>query len=209
MPVLATFTHAVNHLLVPKGTPCRAQESVIYGQNGFLPPWDPIPAGPLPASFRRTKVLPPQRPSRAAPHSAAPQPQLPSLTMASFTATSALVKRDTAPATEKLQFTKSGIRRKRRRMHKGEGKKKKNCFTLKPPQHTEKDPCPSAGPGESGLSLGLCSYQGAGTAGKEGTRLCPPLSKIIKDYACRLWERGCPAGAQRRGSKMRRRSNTT
>lgn len=46
-------------------------------------------------------------------------------------------------------------------------------------------------------------------AGKQGTRLCPPLSKIIKDYACKLWERGCPAGAEGRGSKMRRRSNTT
>lgn len=41
--------------------------------------------------------------------------QLPSLTMASFKATSALVKRNTAPATEKLQFIKPGIRRKRRR----------------------------------------------------------------------------------------------
>lgn len=54
----------------------------------------------LPASFKRTKVLPAQRLSQAAPHSAALQPQLPWLTMASFKATSALGKRDTAPATK-------------------------------------------------------------------------------------------------------------
>lgn len=113
------------------------------------------------------------------------------------------------PSYEKLQFIKPGIRRKRRRrMHRGEGTKKKKYFILKPPdQHTKKGPCPSAG--ESGLRLGCAGYYRAGIAWKEGTRLCPPLSKIIKDYACRLWERGCPAGAEGRGSKMRRRSNTT
>lgn len=119
-----------------------------------LPP-EPVPAGLLPSSFRRTKVLlhkggpsqhPNQLPSRLQPGR---------LTMASFRATSASVKHDTSPATEKLQFIKPGIRRKsRRRLHRGEGTKEEKCFIPKPrPQEAKKDPHPSewAGEPEQGL----------------------------------------------------------
>lgn len=59
-----------------------------------------------------------------------PCPQLGSLTMASFKATSASVKRDTSPATEKLQCIKPAIRRKRRRrMHRGEGTKEESILS--------------------------------------------------------------------------------
>lgn len=71
--------------------------------------------------------------------------------MASFKASSALVKRDTSSATEKLPFIKPGIRRKRRRMHRGEGTKEKNYFIPKPlQQKAKRDPCPVKLAGELG-----------------------------------------------------------
>ena len=64
-----------------------------------------------------------------------------------------MLKRDTSPATEKLQFIKPGIRRKRRRrrrrMH--GGTKEEKYFIPKPPQQkAKKDPCPSELAGEQG-----------------------------------------------------------
>lgn len=188
----------LNHLLVPKWTPCRAQKLIIYGENGFLPPWDPIPAGPLPAFFRRTKVLPPQRPSQAAPHSAALQSPAPLAHNGSFKATSASVKRDTTPATEKLQLIKPAIRRKRRRRrrtHRGEGTKRKKYFILKPPQqHSKKAPCPSAGAGQSGLSPGLCRPLRGRYCLKRGYPAVPSFIQDHKGLRRRALGKGLPGG---------------
>lgn len=74
MPVLAPSACAVNHWLVftwSQSQPRAPEESTVCGQKESLPPEEPVLAGPLQASSRRTKVLPPQRQSRAAPRSAA------------------------------------------------------------------------------------------------------------------------------------------
>lgn len=74
MPVLAPSACAVNHWLVftwSRSQPRAPEESTVCGQKESLPPEEPVLAGPLQAPSRRTKVLPPQRQSRAAPRSAA------------------------------------------------------------------------------------------------------------------------------------------
>lgn len=122
--------------------------------------------------------------------------QLPSLTMASFKATSALVKRDTAFATEKLQFIKPAIRRKRRRrMHRGDGTKKKMYFILKTPQHhTKKDPCPRAGAGESGLSL--CRILQGRYCLKRGYPAVPSFIQDHKGLCLQALGKGLPGGGR-------------
>lgn len=71
--------------------------------------------------------------------------QLSSLTTASFKATSALVKHDTSPATEKLQFIKPGIRRKRRRrMHGGEEQRRKSTLSQSHPNKKPRRTCAPA-----------------------------------------------------------------
>lgn len=124
--------------------------------------------------------------------------QLPLLTMASFKATSTLVKRNTAPATEKLQFIKPGIRRKRRRrMQRGERTKKKKYFTLKPPQqHTKKDPCPSAWAGESGLSPGLCRLLRGRYCLKRGYPAVPSFIQDHKGLCLQALGKGLPGGGR-------------
>lgn len=121
----------------------RAQEPIIYGQNGFLPDW--IPSQLSPGIFQENKSAPC---TKAVPGSTAfsrPPAPAPLAHNGLFQGDLSLGEARYCPGYKKLQFIKPGIRRKRRRrMHRGERTKKKKYFILKPPdQHTKKGPCPS------------------------------------------------------------------
>lgn len=61
MPVLATFNHAINTLLVFKWSrshPHRPQKSIIYGQKGFLPLSRASPGWPSLGIFQENKSAP-------------------------------------------------------------------------------------------------------------------------------------------------------